>query len=80
MMIFTGGHSAAMIEIRSVEGRLLCKVAEDFSMIEIVQRRQRYTVQRAQVGVMHAVIVSYVEEDEVNKLEEPTNAKVHDRD
>jgi len=55
-------------------------VAEDCSMIEIVQRRQRYTVQRAQVGVMHAVIVSYVEEDEVNKLEEPTNAKVHDRD
>jgi len=54
-----------VIEIRSVEGRLLCKVADDWSAIEIVQRRQRYIVQRAQVGLVHAVIVSYVEEDEI---------------
>ena len=63
-----------MIEIRSAEGRLLCKVADDWSVIEIVQRRQRYTVQRAQVGIMHAVVVSYVEEDasEPEPIEEDT--------
>jgi hypothetical protein len=53
-----------VIEIRSAEGRLLCKVADDWSAIEIVQRRQRYTVHRAQVGVLHAVVVSYVEVEE----------------
>ena len=65
-----------MIEIRSAEGRLLCKVADDWSAIEIVQRRQRYTVHRPQVGVLHAVVVSYVEVKE----EEPKDDKVHDRD
>jgi len=53
-----------VIEIRSVEGRLLCKVAEDFSMIEIVQRRRRYTVQRGWETAVHAVIIAYVDEDE----------------
>ena len=60
-----------MIEIRSVEGRLLCKVADDWSAIEIVQRRQRYIVQRAQVGVMHAVIVSYVDEEQCDESKTP---------
>ena len=63
-----------MIEIRSAEGRLLCKVADDWSAIEIVQRRHRYTVQRAQVGVLHAVVVSYVvvgEEDRLRTVETP---------
>jgi hypothetical protein len=53
-----------MIEIRSVEGRLLAKVAEDGSMLEIVQRRQRYVWQRGWAVAVHAVIVAYVEEDE----------------
>ena len=61
-----------MIEIRSVEGRLLCKVAEDFSMIEIVQRRRRYTVQRGWETAVHAVIIAYVEEVE-SKETEPEN-------
>lgn len=59
-----------MIEIRSAEGRLLCKVADDWSAIEIVQRRHRYTVQRVGLQaliVSHSVIVSIVEEvTEVN--------------
>jgi hypothetical protein len=61
-----------MIEIRSAEGRLLCKVTEDFSAIEIVQRRRRYLVHRAQVGVLHAVVVSYVEVEKHEELEERT--------
>ena len=68
-----------MIEIRSAEGRLLCKVADDWSVIEIVQRRQRYTVQRAQVGIMHAVVVSYVEEEQAG-AKEPDHDEIHDRD
>ena len=60
-----------MIEIRSAEGRLLCKVADDWSAIEIVQRRQRYIVQRTQVGLMHAVIVAYVDEEQADESKTP---------
>ena len=60
-----------MIEIRSDSGRLLCKVADDWSAIEIVQRRQRFIVQRAQVGLVHAVIVSYVDEEQGDESKTP---------
>jgi len=60
-----------MIEIRSDSGRLLCKVADDWSAIEIVQRRQRFIVQRAQVGLVHAVIVSYVDEEQGDENKTP---------
>lgn len=53
-----------MIEVRSSEGRLLCRVATDWSVIEIVQRRRRYTVARLTVGMMHAVVVAQASEEE----------------
>ena len=58
----------------------MCKVADDWSVIEIVQRRQRYTVQRAQVGIMHAVVVSYVEEEETRVEKGVDDGEIHDRD
>ena len=59
---------SAMIAVRSSEGRLLFRVTPDGRMIELVQRRRRYTVALATVGVQQVVfVVAEVSEEVINE-------------
>lgn len=53
----------AMVSVRSVEGRLLFRVSGDGRLIEVVQRRRRYRVALAQVGVQTVFVVAEVKEE-----------------
>ena len=62
---------AGMIDIRTSEGRLLFRASRDGRTIEVVQRRRRYTVAMANVGVQQLVfVVAQVEEESEDSLTE----------
>jgi len=64
----------SMVEVRSADGKLLCRLTSDGRTLEIVRRGVRYHVALAAVGGQDVLFVSaLVEEGEKHD-------KVHDRD
>jgi len=56
-----------MVEVRSSDGKLLCRLTSDGRTLEIVRRGVRYHVTLAAVGVEEVVFVSaLVERPEMN--------------
>jgi len=64
----------SMVEVRSADGKLLCRLTSDGRTLEIVRRGVRYHVALAAVGESGIIFISaLVEEGE-------KDAKIHDRD
>ena len=65
----------SMVEVRSADGKLLCRLTSDGRTLEIVRRGVRYHVALAAVGGQDAILFvsALVEEGEKHD-------KVHDRD
>lgn len=64
------GEPAGMIDIRTVEGRLLFRASADGRTIQLVQRRRRYTVELANIGLQRMVfVVAQVDEESENSVD-----------